>query len=73
MLKKKEYETNDMFSRKKHFIKILKPVNKNNLEYSINLANILNNILILKCRYPDEIEKKVLDICNKMDIKYNMN
>ena len=47
-----------MFSRKEYFIKILNPDNKNTLEYGINLANILNNILILKCRYPDEIEKK---------------
>lgn len=72
MLKKKDYETNDMFSRKEYFIKILNPDNKNNLEYGINLANILNNILILKCRYPDEIEKKVLDICNKININCNI-
>jgi hypothetical protein len=70
-LKKGTHESYEMFVRKELFIKSLNPKNKGELDYGINIANSFNNMLILRCRYTDEYEQKILNICSQMNININ--
>ncbi len=70
---KDKYDTNEMFIRKEEFITVLNPKNKKDLDYSINLANIFNNMLILKCRYPTKLEQLIFETCTKIKNKLNFN
>ena len=64
--KKDEYETNEIFEKRKKFIAEMKPKNQKEYNRSLVLSKIIINILVIKCIYNENVMKEVQKIIKNM-------